>query len=205
MLSRAAVIVAFSMFAMPAIAASLPCPNGITATFRGGGTREYNGGDPSDPLICLSTVQRPAAGTESGFTRIVDRNLFGFYHLDAGNDPAPAREPLQRFFSGAADEVEFTVHRRTSAQGFIGFLPLHDTWKRVGTETLTIDGAPVTAQVVEMDRQGLNGYGFHIKCRFWLDTTRLLYLKGRFTLISGEGRLTNYTVTSITPTAQAQR
>src|SRR6516225_6697034 len=105
MLSRAAVIVAFSMFAMPAIAASLPCPNGITATFRGGGTREYNGGDPSDPLICLSTVQRPAAGTESGFTRIVDRNLSGFYHLDAGNDPAPAR--------GAAPALLLRCRRRS--------------------------------------------------------------------------------------------
>jgi hypothetical protein len=205
MLSRVGAVAAFSLLAMPAIAASLPCPDGITATFQGGAIREYNGADPSDPQICLSTIQNRAGGTETGFVRITERRLFGFFRLEAGMDADPARGPLQRLLSGDADQVEFTYHLHTGGAGFIGLVPMHDTWKRVGTETLTIDGAPTPARVVEMDRQRMDGYRYHIRGQIWLDATRLLYLKGRFTLISGEGRLTNYTVRSITPTAQAER
>jgi hypothetical protein len=204
-LSRIAVVVALGLSAMPAMAADLRCPDGITATFPGGGSRDYHGADPSDPLVCLSTIRRQAGGTDTGFVRIAERHLFGFYRLDAGMDAAPAREPLQRFFSGAVDKVEFIVHRHTSVGGFIGLVPLQDTWTRVGTETLTINGAPKPAQVFDVDRQRLDGYRYHIRGRIWLDTGQLLYLKSRYTLIAGDDRPLNYTVRSITPTVQAER
>ncbi len=85
---------------------------------------------PDDPVKC-----RWKRGFSTG------GNLFGFW----GFETADIRRGMTELFAGAA-EVSFKYQGGGSGGGQWTY---EDTWRRMGTETVTIAGAPVVAHVFQ--------------------------------------------------------
>jgi hypothetical protein len=169
----------FKMFrlplALPALAQSAVCPNGITLAYDDGGHRTLEGADPSDPMMCRYSLSN---GQER-------RLLFNYYSLRTGSDYSAARPVLQQFFSGQQREVSFRVQLQTSGPGIAGVNQYQVTWRYLADDTLTIGKNPYPTRVVECDMQGQNGNSFHSNWRLWMARDKLMFLKGEYHLLSG--------------------
>jgi hypothetical protein len=99
------------------------------------------GSEAGDPLTCIS--KRGFATTES---------LYGFYNKNvSAQGLVDVRRGFGELFAGQKTEV--TVRFDAASTGG-GRFTYEDTWKRLGSETLTIAGKPISA--IKFERTQLN-------------------------------------------------
>ena len=135
-------------------AAGFRCPKpGTVVVLQNQTSSTARGPDPSDPEVCLSTN-----------TNFGDRkSLLGFWPLpfrEPSEEPA-VRAAMRSILNGQKSEVTFDITTQFAGTGRQGgtatFGKITNTFRRAGTETVTIGGQPINAVVYERFEQTPNG------------------------------------------------
>ncbi len=178
------VLAGWALAASPAMAqAAVPCPaSGVSVTHSDGVTVRYLGADPSDPNLCLSTVN----GASS-------RLLFSLFGVPPNMSPgtvADARTALSTVLAGPAGaQASFTT--RMLDNGYVsptGQVQWRITCVNQGTDPVTVGGTTYQAIKVQRDTRitMVSRYAsYHAVSHSWIDPKTGVVLKYDFSVISG--------------------
>lgn len=167
--------------ASQAIAFKCPAAGLAIDTTMGGQIRERTsqGADPGNATLCLS---------KSGFS--TSSMYFGMF--SSGMAPeglAALRQGMAELLAGS--KTEFTARYQAGSSGGRQFM-YESTWRRLGTEPLTIASRPVTAVAFERANRGLDGNTFAGTEKLWLDPATGLWVKRA--RVSGGERDPNFAI-----------
>jgi hypothetical protein len=126
-------------------------------------TGTYRSSEPTDPAVCRII-------TSTGDTKAF---LYNFYDMQLLQDQAPVRAAMESLLSRGKSQVEFEV--------FFNYLTrFSETWTRIGTEMLRIDGQDVRTVKFERSRRPVAGsYGSWVRSRWlvWYDPTTCVFVR----------------------------
>ena len=178
------VLAGWALAASPAMAqAGVPCPaSGVSVTRSNGTTVRYMGPDPSDPNLCLSTVN----GTPS-------RLLFSLFGVPPNMPPgvvADAHTALSTVLAGSAGtQASFTT--RMLDNGYMsptGQVQWRITCVNQGTDPVTVGGTTYQAIKVQRDTAVTTvgrGVAYHSVSHSWIDPKTGVVLKYDYHVIAG--------------------
>ena len=137
-------------------------------------TGTYQSSEPADPAVCRIILS-------SGDTKAL---LYNFYDLQALHDSAPVRAAMQDLLSRRKRQVEFEV--------FFSYINrFTETWTRLGTEMLRIDGQSVRTVKFERSRRPVAvSYGAFPAWLVWYDPANCVFVRSE-PLQSGQPGLGN--------------
>jgi len=174
-------------FTCPAKGTIVVLQNGNYATFK----VVFHGADAQDPLVCNRTYFPESAPTTG-----TDASLFLNYYNIKDSITLAEQAQLAAFFAGQQNQV--SVDYKAIANSGVRLFSYHDSWKRLGMQTLQIGGRQYAVDVLQRvnanvttDQQGT--------VKIWYDRASGLFLKSSTENFQYFGSSGVYHVVSVTP------
>ena len=164
-------------------------PPGTAVTYDSGRQTTFQGADPADPALCISTT---ATGTQQ-------RQLFGFF-ADGTPSYATIRSGMARLYPLAigrsADFV--TVHTVGAGRGAgLDTQQYREVFTIRGEERIAVGDQQVDTWVMSRRQEGMGGNSFRGTDTFWIDKATGVYLRRMVNETFGQTRATPYTATAL--------
>jgi hypothetical protein len=145
------------------------CPKAGTIVERDTVKIRYSGADPSDPFVCRATLPNRRQ-------LLLFFNVYLMRNLEPGGNK-PAEIALQKLFSGDQSSVMFDLALQLSPSEYQN-VSAHNTWTRVGTETMKIGERSIEATVYSVELSWVEGStAGHSKSQLWFDPQTGVFIK----------------------------